>query len=239
MTPDVARAHRNEAVLDNPIWHSLTTRHSHFALGAEVGAGLARRYPADIGPLAALETPAREAYEDLAKMVPEGDQVFLLLEHDDHLVQGWRLLRMAAIVQMICHSIPNHSSPFADVEPLGPADYPEMLALALLTEPGPFRERTALLGNFIGIRVNGRLAAMAGQRLAPSGFTEVSAVCTHPDFRGRGYARKLVVEVMRMIQRDNCVPFLTSYEANKGAYEELGFSIRRTFRLAAIQPVTN
>ena len=92
-----------------------------------------------------------------------------------------------------------------------------MTTLATLTEPGPFRDQTASLGGFVGIRIDGRLAAMAGQRLAPTGFAEVSAVCTHPDFRGRGFAQALVVAATRNIFAEGRTPFLTSFEANIGA----------------------
>jgi predicted GNAT family acetyltransferase len=122
---------------------------------------------------------------------------------------------------------------------MGQADYADMVELATLTEPGPFRSNTADLGGFLGIRVDSRLAAMAGQRLAPTGFAEVSAVCAHPDFRGRGYARALVAAVARNICNEGRVPFLTSYEANTGAisvYQKVCFAIRRTFELAVLKP---
>jgi predicted GNAT family acetyltransferase len=123
--------------------------------------------------------------------------------------------------------------------PMEAKDIPQMVALAGLTEPGPFRQRTAELGGFLGIRLAGRLAAMAGQRLAPDGFAEVSAVCTHPDFRGRGYACALVAAVTRKIHGEGRMPFLTSLEANTGAvriYQQMGFVVRRTFQLAVLRP---
>jgi predicted GNAT family acetyltransferase len=228
----------SEACLDNPIWYSLTTCHSHIAIGADIGGGLARRYPTDIGPLAAFQEPTVEAYADLARMVPEGDHVVLAFESSPILPAGWNALREeAVVVQMICRTVPDKSPLAATIEPLGPADFPEMIALASLTEPGPFREHTARLGSFSGIRIQGRLVAMAGQRLAPSGFSEISAVCTHPDFRGHGYARSLVTEVARMIHANGCTPFLTAYDSNEGAiriYEKVGFSLRRKFRLAVV-----
>jgi predicted GNAT family acetyltransferase len=229
---------RDEALLDNPIWYSLTTDHANLAIGADVGSGLARQYPTNIGPLAAFLEPTLEAYSDLARVIPENDHAVLLLASTPNLPEGWQLLRGGLIVQMICHTVPDKSPLAAVLEPLGPADFPEMMALASLTEPGPFREHTGQLGGFIGIRVDGRLAAMAGRRLAPTGFAEVSAVCTHPDFRGRGYARSLVTEVARRIHADGCVPFLTSYESNTAAikiYEEIGFSLRRQFQLAVVR----
>jgi predicted GNAT family acetyltransferase len=120
-----------------------------------------------------------------------------------------------------------------------PADYPEMLALATLAEPGPFRTNTASLGGFLGIRVEGRLAAMAGQRMLPDGFAEISAVCTHPDFRGRGFAQAVVAAVARNIHAAGRIPFLTAFQANTGAirvYEQVGFIRRRTLELAAVKP---
>jgi predicted GNAT family acetyltransferase len=229
----------DEIVLDNPIWYSLTACHSALAIGADVGAGLARRYPTDIGPLAAFREPTVEAYSDLAKMIPEDDHAVLLFESTPSIPAGWQVLREAVIVQMICRTVPEEFSLGTVIEPLGPADFPEMVALASLTEPGPFRARTAELGKFIGIRLDGRLAAMAGQRMAPTGFSEVSAVCTHPDFRDCGYARLLVTEMVRMICADGCVPFLTSLASNSGAikiYEQIGFSLRRTFQFAMVRP---
>jgi ribosomal protein S18 acetylase RimI-like enzyme len=229
----------NEAVLDNPIWSSLTTRHAHLALGADTGHGLARRYPSDIGPLSALQGPTPEAYADLATIIPNGDIAVLFLQNPATPPAGWQLIRDGALVQMICPAIPDQPSLPEPILPLHTADFPEMAALAALTEPGPFRDRTATLGGFLGIRIDGRLAAMAGRRLAPTGFAEVSAVCTHPEFRGHGYAQALVAAVARTIHADGRIPFLTSFTANEGAvrvYRQVGFVHRRTLELAVLKP---
>jgi GNAT superfamily N-acetyltransferase len=229
----------NEGLLDNPIWNSLATQHAHLAIGAHQGHGLARRYPAHIGPLSAVQQLTSEAYADLAAIVPKDDVAVLFLENSVEIPPGWKLIRDGPLVQMVCPTVPDRPSLAEAIVPLTPADVPEMAALAGLTEPGPFRERTADLGGFLGIRVDGRLAAMAGQRLAPTGFTEVSAVCTHPDFRGRGYAQALVASVTRNIHSEGRVPFLTSFEANIGAvriYHQVGFVHRRTFQLAVLKP---
>ena len=240
---NVSKRHfESEALLDNPIWNSLATCHAHLAIGANVGHGLARRYPADIGPLSAVQKLTAEAYEDLAAIVPEGDVAVLFLENSVEILSGWQLVRDGALVQMICRTVPRPPSLAETIMPMTSADYPEMVALASLTEPGPFRDHTADLGGFVGIRVDGRLAAMAGQRLAPTGFAEISAVCTHPDFRGRGYAQALVAAVARNIYAKKLVPFLTSFEANTGAirvYEQVGFVHRRTFQLAVLKPPTH
>jgi len=227
----------NSALLDNPIWNSLVTRHAHLALGERSGNGLARRYPPDIGPLSGLAEQSPEAFTDLAAIVPQGDIAVLFLADEPKVPSGWEMLRGGTLVQMVCPTVPE---PVDDaIVPMRPDDNDEMVALAELTEPGPFRRGTSRLGGFLGIRVDGRIAAMAGQRLSPTGFSEVSAVCTHPEFRGRGYARALVSAVARNIHLEGRVPFLTSFEGNMGAiriYEQVGFVLRRTFHLAVVKP---
>jgi predicted GNAT family acetyltransferase len=229
----------DESLLNNPIWNSLITRHASLAIGADVGHGLARRYPADIGPLSALREVTPAAFEDLAAIVPKGEVAALFLESVPVIPTGWELVREATIVQMVCSAVPARVSIDADMLSMHPDDFPEMVVLATLTVPGPFRARTAELGEYLGIRVHGRLAAMAGERLSLVGFTEISAVCTHPDFRGRGYAKALVSEVARKIHGDGRVPFLTSFEGNTGAihvYEQVGFVIRRAIHLVIVKP---
>jgi GNAT superfamily N-acetyltransferase len=230
---------QNDALLDNPIWNSLTTQHAHLTLGAQVGNGLARRYPSGIGPLSAFDEPTPEAFADLAAIVPEGDVAVLFLPSPREIPAGWQLLRNGALIQMICPAPPDPPSLAEVIVPMQSADFPEMVELATLAEPGPFREQTASLGGFLGIRVDGRLAAMAGQRLSPTGFAEVSAVCTHPDFRGRGFAQALVAAVALNIYAEGRLPFLTSFEANTGAvrvYQKVGFVPRRGFELAVLKP---
>lgn len=227
-TPDVT-------LLNHPIWHSLTTTHAHLALGT----GLARRYPSEIGPLAALRETTPEAWAELAALTPAGDIVVLFLDEMPTPPSGWELLRDGKLIQMVCLSTPHVPAIDHPLIPLGPSDFPEMLDLATLTEPGPFRSHTAELGSFLGIRVDNRLAAMAGERLAPAGFTEISAVCTHPDFRGRGFAQALVAQSTRNIQAAGKIPFLTSFEHNVSAvrvYQGLGFSARHSFELAVLRP---
>ena len=227
-TPDLT-------LLDHPIWHSLITTHAHLALGN----GLARRYPPEIGPLAALREPTPEAWAELAALTPTGDVVVLFLDQKPAPPIGWELIRDGKLVQMICPSVPDVPATDHPLIPLGSSDFPEMIDLATLTEPGPFRARTAELGSFLGVRVDRRLATMAGERLAPTGFTEISAVCTHPDFRGRGYAQALVAQSTGNIHARGHMPFLTSFEHNTSAvrvYQRLGFSVRHSFELAVLRP---
>lgn len=143
-------------------------------------------------------------------------------------VPGTRVERAAAGVQMVAEALAPGAAEL-DCVPLGDADAAEMLALATLTRPGPFFAHTHRLGHFVGVRREGRLAAMAGERLKPDGFTEVSGVCTHPDFRGQRLAAGLIRHVAAAILARGEVPFLHSYADNPGAialYESLGFRQR-------------
>jgi ribosomal protein S18 acetylase RimI-like enzyme len=223
------------ALLDNPIWNSLAAAHARFA----EGGALARRYGAEVGPLSGVRELSPEAFAELAALVPADDVAVLFLDRREDFPAGWEVVRDGTLVQMVCAAVPSEPELEDRVKPLGPADSAEMVALAKLTEPGPFRDGTPMLGGFVGIRVDGRLAAMAGQRLSPTGFAEVSAVCTHPEFRGRGFARALVAAVARNIFAAGLTPFLTSFEANTGAirvYEQVGFRVRRRFELAVVKP---
>jgi len=225
----------SDSLLDNPIWSSLVSRHAGFA----VGGAMARQYRREIGPLAGLREPSSEALMELAKIIPAGDVAVLFLEEQIRLPADWQIILEATLVQMICPAPPAEVSACENIVALGREDYPEMVALAKLTEPGPFREQTATLGRFVGIRVGQRLAAMAGQRLSPTGFVEVSAVCTHPEFRGRGFARALVAQVARGIFDTGDIAFLSALKSNTGAirvYEQVGFRLRRELQLAVVRP---
>ena len=225
--------------LDNPIWNALSTRQSQFAEGDD----FAQRFQPEIGPLAGLPEQSTEAYQSLGRLFKPGEPAVLFLEEEPRLPQGWNLLKHDSLVQMICPNPPQGSA-FGKAtgthwESLGAEDVPAMLELTALTEPGPFRPRTFELGGFVGVRQGDRLAAIAGQRVAPPGFTEVSAVCTHPEFRGRGYAQLLVAAVARATHERGDIPFLTSYTHNTNAirvYEAVGFVARRTLHLAVISP---
>ncbi len=210
--------------LDRPIWAALADRHAAFALGDL----RARRYRADISPLAATRDSSIEAQSALAGLLPPEGSLILLETGPIAVPPGVIVEKQALGVQMVAEAVPP-AGPDRRVVPLGDGDAPEMLALATLTEPGPFLSNTHLFGGFIGIRIDGRLAAMAGERLKPPGHCEVSGVCTHPDFRGQGLAGLLSTIVANRIAARGEVPFLHAYASNTGAirlYESLGFRIR-------------
>lgn len=226
-----------ETLLDNPIWNALRTEHK----SVSVMEGSARRYLAAIGPLAGTPNQSKESYEALRVLAGENGVLGLFLPDPPAPPAGWRLVRGGVLTQMICGEarLVEGKALAAGIRlrRLGTADVPAMVELATLTEPGPFRERTIELGNFYGIFEGERLLAMAGQRMHVPGFVEVSAVCTHPDARGRGYAGILMSEVIRDIVAEGSVPFLHAFADNPAVrlYERLGFTRRRSFELAVIK----
>ena len=226
------------SLLDNPIWNALNTGHEHLA----VGYTFARRYPTEIGPLSGLRDYSGQAYEALHHLALPGEAVALFLDASFHQHRGWTLIRDGRLDQMVCaepKEIQREALPHsATLRELTPADIPQMVALAELTEPGPFRMGTSSLGRFFGIFEGDRLLAMAGQRLYLPGLREVSAVCTHPDARGRGYARAAMIEVINDMVSRGETPFLHVLGANTAAirvYTALGFKRRRSFELAVLQ----
>lgn len=192
------------------------------------GDARALRYRPEINLLAAAADDTPEALAALAALVPPGGKIATVESAETLVPPGLAVIKQAMLVQMIAER-PAPPEP-VDYLALGDDDAPEMLALATLTEPGPFVEATHRLGEFIGIRMEDRLVAMAGERMRAPGLTEVSAVCTHPDWRGRGLAGKLMRVVMARIAARGETPFLHSYATNEGAialYEKLGFRTRR------------
>jgi predicted GNAT family acetyltransferase/DNA-binding transcriptional ArsR family regulator len=220
--------------LDRPIWHALTGR----LRPASTGTERARRMRPEIGPFAACVDDATESLADLAALVATHGPTILLQADASPLPPGCRVEMTAVGVQMLL-SNPEKLAVSGDVVALGDADAAEMLALAQLTQPGPFAARTHTLGRFWGVRVDGRLAAMAGERFQPDGLVEVSGVCTHPDFRGRGLAARLVSKVAADISARGEDPFLHTFASNAGAirvYESLGFTIRREMTVTVLVP---
>jgi len=225
----------NIQLLDKPMWSALTTSQSRFA----EGDGLARAYVPKIGPLSGLAEQSPDAYKDLHALAEPGEVKVLFLDEPPIPRAGWTLIRGGIVDQMVFTGSGISDETQSDgMRPLTTTDVPAMVELAGLTEPGPFRERTHELGEFLGIFEGNRLLAMAGQRMRVPGFVEVSAVCTHPDARGRGYARVLMSAVMGLIARDGDTPFLHTFADNHAAirvYKTLGFTWRRSFHLEVLK----
>lgn len=218
--------------LDRPVWNALTTRQAHIA----EGDARALRFAPDYGLFAATADTSDASLAALSALIPTEGQIWIVEAEDSPPPPGAIVIHQSGLHQMIAPAI-TPAQPAFTIEPLTEEDAPAMQALAALTEPGPFFARTHRLGDFVGVKRDGRLVAMAGERMKPDGFTEVSGVCTHPDFRGQGYAGGLMRVVAERILDRGETPFLHVYPSNSGAialYETLGFTLRRAIRMTVL-----
>jgi predicted GNAT family acetyltransferase len=221
-------------LLDNPVWHALSTEQSALAQGD----GLAKRFPIDVAPFGGLIDQSLSAYNALEEILP-GAVTALALDTEPVLPAHWEMVHRGKMYQMVDESPLRGVNQAEDNQiELTKGDVPEMLALTKLTEPGPFLPRTIELGAYLGIHDAGSLVAMAGERLRLPGFTEVSAVCTHPQYQGRGYGKTLLSALISRIKRRGETPFLHVKTENVTAvrlYEKLGFKRRAELHLAVIK----
>jgi predicted GNAT family acetyltransferase len=211
-------------LLDSPVWTSLKDRHGK--LGQV--SGKAAVYDWEVSILGGLQEPNVDALADLANLVQPGNAVALMGPVTDlPLGRFWEQINRVEIHQMICDDLKAFNE--QEYVELGLNDVDEMLALAAVTEPGPFSRRTIEMGTYLGIREEGRLVAMAGERLKPEGWSEVSGVCTHESGRGKGYAASLVGELLRRIHARGELSFLNVVKGSPseasalGVYERAGF----------------
>ncbi|MGV9989298.1 GNAT family N-acetyltransferase [Streptomyces sp. NPDC003374] len=230
-TAGPARRH----VLDAPALAALTgPHHARFA----ERRGRVLRYQVDVSPWLALpEDPVAADWADLAALSGPGAEI-PLLGFRGRVPADWEITSAVEGVQYVDDGLA--AAPDPEAVRLTPADVPEMLGLVARTHPGPFLPRTIEMGTYLGIRREGVLVAMAGERLRPPGWTEISAVCTHPAVRGQGLASRLILAVAHGIRERGETPFLHAAAGNTGAlrlYESLGFRLRRrTAFLAARAP---
>jgi ribosomal protein S18 acetylase RimI-like enzyme len=219
-------------VLDDPARAALLGPHARFA--ESVGDVL--RYPPDVAIFASMPAdPDEQDWIDAAKLVGPGG-VLSTSWFDLTPPPGWDVVLTLPGLQFVDDGIP--AAPDSEAVPLTSDDVPEMLALIAHAQPGPFSARTVELGTYLGIRREGRLVAMAGERLHPPGYTEISAVCTHTDFRGEGLARRLVLAIADGIRARGETPILHTAARNTAAnrlYESLGFRVRRTLTFSGLR----
>lgn len=218
--------------LDDPVSASLAGAHARLA----IRRGRVVFYPADVSPFFVLPNPpTADDWADVAAVVGPGG-IVPLAGVEAPLPPGWAKVMTGEGVQMVDDGVVASADPEALI--LGPADVPDMLALVERTQPGPFLPRTIELGTYLGFRRDGELVAMAGERMHPPGWTEISAVCTAPAFRGQGLATRLVLEVAAGIRGRGEKPFLHASSTNLAAirlYASLGFRIRRRLNFDAAQ----
>lgn len=213
-----------EHVLDNPIWESLVSQHRPLALRQ----GAVARYPADVAPFLGVTADCTDADAALATLVAP-DETVLLLGPTPSVPGGWRLEGPTLLAQMVCPA-PQAALDDAQIIALSEAHRADVLALTALVYPHYFRPHTMDLGRYFGIYQDGRLAAMIGERMSMDDWVEISAVCIHPDFNGRGYARQLLVWLSNDNLERGRTPFLHVSQANHRAirlYEQNGYRLRR------------
>lgn len=218
--------------LDNPVWAALSGPHARFA----ERHGRAMRYPEDVSPFAALDDPADPgAWADLAELAGPGATV-LAAGPGVVVPPEWEIIWSDAGVQLV--DLGGQAEPEPEAVVLTRDDVPEMLDLVERTRPGPLRPRTIELGTYLGVRREGALIAMAGERLRVPGWTEISAVCTDPAYRGQGLGTRLVRAVAAGIRERGETPFMHAAGGNTGAirlYESMGYVIRLHLRFAVVR----
>jgi GNAT superfamily N-acetyltransferase len=216
-------------ILDNMIWNAITTGNNDIAIiNGDVGC-----YLPEIAPFAGMKDFNDINLKKLYEFISSNQRVAISslnkMNHDD---RRWKLLQPMEVTQMVyehtVNSFGTKNSPL--IVPLSEEHVPQMIELTALTRPGPFLQQTIRFKNYFGIFIEHRLAAMAGQRMHPKPYMEVSAVCTHPDFRGMGYAKTLMLHVMKIILDNSFTPFLHVLSNNSNAielYKTIGFRTRK------------
>jgi GNAT superfamily N-acetyltransferase len=244
-------------LLDNPVWNALNSGNKDLAEGNE----RAKYFPKDIAPFVGLKDTSQGDFDVLHDHSPAGTVAAVVTPEDIAIPEPWSLILETKLLQMVCDNpakpaarnpafpAGNPASPlklapstaFAyNLVPLETHHIPAMIALTKLTNPGPFYTRTIEFGNYTGIFNADQLIAMAGYRLQPTPFIEISAVCTHPDHLGKGFAAALILHLAGLIRANGGIPFLHSRTDNERAiklYERLGFVNRRQMTINIIKSI--
>jgi ribosomal protein S18 acetylase RimI-like enzyme len=219
-------------LLDNIPWHSLSGPHAEYSSGTTE----ARRYMSGFSPIVGFVNPRNPNFNALVELCASGEH-FYCGGLSGTVPAGWRIDGETTANQMVWKgALPDADRAFAGVR-LGPSHVPQVLDLVAVTQPGPFAERTIELGDYYGVFEGERLVAMAGERMAAGPLREISGVCTHPDFQGRGHARRLIEKLIRLEMQRNEIPFLHVMQDNSHArrlYERMGFRHHQAMALQVI-----
>jgi predicted GNAT family acetyltransferase len=219
--------------LDHPIWTALTTTQRALA----EGDGRARRYPTDVTPFADMPDLSPANFAALGALMSPTDIAVLFTPDAVRPPTGFKVMLAETGEQMTGTPV-DTSANGVEILTLGVNDVPDMIELTALTKPGPFSTRTHELGTFLGIRVDGQLAAMIGERMKPANYTEITAVCVHPSYRGRGYGQMLLSAISGQIVARGEIPFLHVFTSNHSAialYRRQGMEIRRRFHVTVLK----
>lgn len=221
-------------ILDNPVYNALISGNKKLSNGTEN----ARHFSNDVAPFVGLKEASTENFEELYHMLPF-ESVFAFFNPTEiSIAPPWLVLNHLKCLQMVFHTVLEPVVSDARIIPLHSTHVPQMIALTQLTKPGPFFANTIEFGNYHGIFEADELVAMAGNRMHPFHYTEISAVCCHPDHSGKGYARMLLQNQIRLIQKNDNIPFLHVRADNERAikvYKDLGFETRSEVSIYSIQ----
>jgi len=221
-------------VLDNPAWNAMVS----FNSGLAVGHNEVRYFPETVSPFAGLRKPGYDSLTELFEMLPANRITATVTASALDIPSSWKTLFQASLLQMTAGNFRSPEITNYEIVALGKEHVPLMISLTKLTNPGPFAERTIEFGNYTGIFNSGELVAMAGHRLHPFNYIEISAVCTHPEHGGKGYGKALVATQAEQILSGGHIPFLHTRRDNTTAiklYEQLGFTVRSEMMFYVIQ----
>ncbi|MGV3528689.1 MAG: GNAT family N-acetyltransferase [Flavisolibacter sp.] len=210
--------------LNNPVFYSLTGTDAHLGYGSAT----AKYFDEEVSPFAGFDVANENGFAELHDLLPAGRRILYARRTPVVVAEGWNIVHVVPGIQFVHTDEKTIEARLTEPTPLTEDHVDEMLSLATLTKPGPFAKRTIDFGHYYGFFENGRLAAMAGQRLHAGNYTEISAVCTHPDFLGKGYAAKLLLHQARLIRELGNLPFLHVRADNARAiaiYERTGFQV--------------
>ena len=213
-------------LLQNPVFNALSTGDKQLSLGTEK----VKYFDAEVSPYAGFPEDYTNGFADLYAMLPEGRRILFARPTPIDVPQGWQLQHEIKGLQFIYEGSTNLEGEFSQIVPLTTEHVHQMIELVKLTKPGPFDQRTIEFGSYHGIFENEKLVAMTGQRLHVEQYTEISAVCTHPDHLGKGYASALLQHQLQIILNNGQIPFLHVRADNERAiavYERLGFRTSR------------
>jgi GNAT superfamily N-acetyltransferase len=224
-----------EQLLDNIVWQALSGAQIKYSTGNEK----ARRYAPGFPPIVGFADQRRPDFDALRPYCEAGEH-FYCDGWSGPAPRGWRIEAESTMFKMVWDGELPPADEAPEATPLRPEHAAQALALAQLTKPGPFGPRTLELGEYFGIFEGTRLVAMAGERMAAGPLREISGVCTHPDFQGRGWARRLMLKLLRRQMRRGETPFLHVMSGNEGAlalYRRLGFSEYKESVVRVVAPL--
>jgi predicted GNAT family acetyltransferase len=224
-----------EHVLDNPAWSALISGNKHLALGND----FVKYFDSEVSPFAGFKENTPENFQRLYELMPYNRPVLFVATTEIEIPNPWKVINAIKGFQMVCETATTEKvNAQIKVQPLLNEHIPQMLALTQLTNPGPFASRTIDFGHYMGVFEDDKLVAMAGRRLHAFPYAEISAVCTHPDHLGKGYARELLIYQINRIKAAAGVPFLHVRYDNERAvnvYKSLGFTTRTEVFFSVMQ----